>query len=69
MLPVVDIERTKEEFIVSLQAKLNWLTVYDLERFFLGQLTIDEHENVYNTLNVSLENTDAYIEEVKTIYF
>lgn len=69
MLPVVDIERTKEEFIVSLQAKLDWLTVYDLERFFLGQLTIDEHENVYNTLNVSLENTDAYIEEVKTIYF
>ncbi len=69
MLPVVDIERTKEEFIVSLQAKLDWLTVYDLERFFLGQLTIDEHENIYNTLNVSLENTDAYIEEVKTIYF
>ncbi len=69
MLPVVDIERTKEEFIVTLQSKIDWFSVYDLERFFLGQLTIDEHENIYNTLNVSLENTDAYIEEVKTIYF
>lgn len=69
MLPVVDIERTKEEFIVTLQSKMDWFSVYDLERFFLGQLTEEEHDNIYTTLNVSLENTDAYIEEVKTIYF
>lgn len=69
MLPVVDIERTKEEFIVTLQSKIDWFSVYDLERFFLGQLTEEEHDNIYTTLNVSLENTDAYIEEVKTIYF
>ena len=69
MLPIVDIERTKEEFIVALQSKMDWFSVYDLERFFLGQLAADDYDKIYNTLNVSLENTEAYIEEVKVVYF